>query len=166
MAAVSELNCAGMSAGQAQQQRAYARVGLLGNPSDGYNGQVISFTISNFHAEVTALGARADAAVLHRQGPVRPHYKSFCICLQLPLSSRSVHMKAVQLTIPGSPAGDLDALRGNSHQPAPHTRWTELQLPASHAAAACCVWLPWWSPSAAGEVVLAITSGRPRVCTT
>ena len=29
-----------------------ARVGLLGNPSDGYNGQTISFLVDKFAAEV------------------------------------------------------------------------------------------------------------------
>jgi glucuronokinase len=33
--------------------RAYARAGLVGNPSDGYNGKTISFIIRNFRAEVT-----------------------------------------------------------------------------------------------------------------
>ncbi len=32
--------------------KAYPRVGLIGNPSDGYYGKTISFTISNFRAEV------------------------------------------------------------------------------------------------------------------
>ena len=32
--------------------RAYARAGLIGNPSDGYFGKTISFTFSNFYAEV------------------------------------------------------------------------------------------------------------------
>lgn len=32
--------------------RAYARAGLVGNPSDGYFGKTISFTFSNFFAEV------------------------------------------------------------------------------------------------------------------
>ena len=32
--------------------RAYPRAGLIGNPSDGYFGKTISFTFSNFHAEV------------------------------------------------------------------------------------------------------------------
>ncbi|HEO72411.1 MAG TPA: GHMP kinase [Candidatus Hydrogenedentes bacterium] len=32
---------------------AYARVGLVGNPSDGYNGKTISFTIGNFAAKVS-----------------------------------------------------------------------------------------------------------------
>lgn len=31
--------------------RAYARVGFLGNPSDGFFGKTISFTLSNFRAE-------------------------------------------------------------------------------------------------------------------
>ena len=30
----------------------YARVGLLGNPSDGYHGKTISCTIRNFRAQV------------------------------------------------------------------------------------------------------------------
>lgn len=32
--------------------KAYPRVGLVGNPSDGYFGKTISFVFSNFHAEV------------------------------------------------------------------------------------------------------------------
>uniref|UniRef100_A0A8C7Z5W0 Nucleotidyl transferase domain-containing protein n=1 Tax=Oryzias sinensis TaxID=183150 RepID=A0A8C7Z5W0_9TELE len=35
--------------------RSYARVGLMGNPSDGFNGKTIAMTISNFWAEVTLL---------------------------------------------------------------------------------------------------------------
>jgi glucuronokinase len=34
------------------RKRAYARAGLLGNPSDGYNGKTISLTVRNFWAEV------------------------------------------------------------------------------------------------------------------
>lgn len=34
------------------RQRAYARAGLLGNPSDGYRGRTISFLFSNHFAEV------------------------------------------------------------------------------------------------------------------
>uniref|UniRef100_A0A3Q4GDD0 Uncharacterized LOC102783847 n=1 Tax=Neolamprologus brichardi TaxID=32507 RepID=A0A3Q4GDD0_NEOBR len=33
--------------------RSYARVGLMGNPSDGFNGKTIAMTIANFWAEVT-----------------------------------------------------------------------------------------------------------------
>lgn len=31
----------------------YFRIGLIGNPSDGFNGKTISLTIANFWAEVT-----------------------------------------------------------------------------------------------------------------
>ncbi len=33
------------------RSRAYSRAGLVGNPSDGYNGKTISFTFSEFYAE-------------------------------------------------------------------------------------------------------------------
>ncbi|XP_033969270.1 uncharacterized protein LOC117468988 [Trematomus bernacchii] len=33
--------------------RSFARVGLMGNPSDGFNGKTIAMSISNFWAEVT-----------------------------------------------------------------------------------------------------------------
>ncbi|XP_065898856.1 uncharacterized protein [Dysidea avara] len=33
--------------------RSYARIGLMGNPSDGFNGKTISLTISNFWADAT-----------------------------------------------------------------------------------------------------------------
>jgi len=35
------------------EQRAYARAGLLGNPSDGYNGKTISIIVRNFGAHVS-----------------------------------------------------------------------------------------------------------------
>lgn len=35
------------------RKRAYARAGLLGNPSDGYNGKTISFSVKDFYSEVT-----------------------------------------------------------------------------------------------------------------
>src|SRR5207244_1734107 len=34
------------------RKRAYARAGLVGNPSDGYHGKTISFSVRNLHAEV------------------------------------------------------------------------------------------------------------------
>jgi glucuronokinase len=34
------------------RKRAYARAGLFGNPSDGYNGKTVSFSVRNFWAEV------------------------------------------------------------------------------------------------------------------
>ena len=35
------------------KKRAYARAGLLGNPSDGYFGKTISVIVKNFSASVT-----------------------------------------------------------------------------------------------------------------
>lgn len=35
------------------RKRAYARAGFIGNPSDGYHGKTIAFTMDNFFAEVT-----------------------------------------------------------------------------------------------------------------
>jgi len=34
------------------RKRCFARAGLVGNPSDGYNGKTISIIVRNFHAEV------------------------------------------------------------------------------------------------------------------
>ena len=34
------------------RRRAYARAGLMGNPSDGYHGKTLSVIVRNFHAEV------------------------------------------------------------------------------------------------------------------
>ncbi|MDR3110673.1 MAG: hypothetical protein LBU65_13480 [Planctomycetaceae bacterium] len=35
------------------RHQAYARAGLIGNPSDGYNGKTISITVRNYRAQVT-----------------------------------------------------------------------------------------------------------------
>jgi len=35
------------------RKRAFARAGLIGNPSDGYHGKTLSLVVRNFHAEVT-----------------------------------------------------------------------------------------------------------------
>jgi hypothetical protein len=44
--------------------KGYARVGLLGNPSDGYGGKTFSVTIENFHAEAwLAPLARGNPAI-------------------------------------------------------------------------------------------------------
>lgn len=34
------------------RKRAYARAGVVGNPSDGYHGKTLSISVRNFHAEV------------------------------------------------------------------------------------------------------------------
>ena len=48
------------------RSRVHARIGLLGNTSDGFNGAVIAFSLANFHAEVR-LWSKACAAGLQRQ---------------------------------------------------------------------------------------------------
>ncbi len=35
------------------RHKAFARAGLIGNPSDGYHGKTIALSVRNFHAEVT-----------------------------------------------------------------------------------------------------------------
>ncbi|XP_067362434.1 glucuronokinase with putative uridyl pyrophosphorylase isoform X5 [Channa argus] len=45
--------------------RSYARVGLMGNPSDGFNGKTIAMTISNFWAEVTLVESPTLVLVPH-----------------------------------------------------------------------------------------------------
>ena len=52
----------------ASSHQAHARVGLLGNPSDGYGGKVLAFALANFRATVTV---RATAGV--RLQPDTPH---------------------------------------------------------------------------------------------
>ena len=37
----------------ATESVAYARAGLIGNPSDGYYGKTVSFIVRNFSAKVT-----------------------------------------------------------------------------------------------------------------
>uniref|UniRef100_A0A4W5JTW5 Glucuronokinase with putative uridyl pyrophosphorylase n=1 Tax=Hucho hucho TaxID=62062 RepID=A0A4W5JTW5_9TELE len=45
--------------------RSYARVGLMGNPSDGFNGKTIAMTISNFWAEVTLIESQTLVLLPH-----------------------------------------------------------------------------------------------------
>ncbi|XP_051717320.1 glucuronokinase with putative uridyl pyrophosphorylase [Ctenopharyngodon idella] len=45
--------------------RSYARVGLMGNPSDGFNGKTIAMTIANFWAEVTLMESQALVLLPH-----------------------------------------------------------------------------------------------------
>ncbi|MFQ6037241.1 MAG: mevalonate kinase [Candidatus Aminicenantales bacterium] len=53
---------------------AFARAGLLGNPSDGYYGKIIAVTIKDFRAEVT-LG-ESEALVIVPQEEDRPVFSS------------------------------------------------------------------------------------------
>ncbi|XP_063293094.1 uncharacterized protein LOC134578052 isoform X2 [Pelobates fuscus] len=45
--------------------RAYARIGIIGNPSDGYYGKTISMSIANFWAEVTISESKKLVLVPH-----------------------------------------------------------------------------------------------------
>lgn len=45
--------------------RSYARVGLMGNPSDGFNGKTIAMTIANFWAEVTLMESQTLVLLPH-----------------------------------------------------------------------------------------------------
>ncbi|XP_062328665.1 glucuronokinase with putative uridyl pyrophosphorylase isoform X2 [Osmerus eperlanus] len=45
--------------------RSYARVGLIGNPSDGFHGKTIAMSISNFWAEVTLVESQTLVLMPH-----------------------------------------------------------------------------------------------------
>ncbi|XP_071842804.1 uncharacterized protein [Apostichopus japonicus] len=45
--------------------KAYARIGLIGNPSDGFNGKTISLSIRNFWSEATIVESRDLVLVPH-----------------------------------------------------------------------------------------------------
>ncbi|XP_006807282.1 glucuronokinase with putative uridyl pyrophosphorylase [Neolamprologus brichardi] len=73
--------------------RSYARVGLMGNPSDGFNGKTIAMTIANFWAEVTLLETQTLVLVPHplndptEFGSLQDLFcisrKEGCVCSQL-----------------------------------------------------------------------------------
>lgn len=48
------------------QTQAYARVGLIGNPSDGYYGKTISFILRNFGAQITLYESPELEIKLHK----------------------------------------------------------------------------------------------------
>lgn len=50
-------------------KRAYARVGLVGNPSDAYGGKCVAFTISNFFAEASLRRTPSSKRVTFAPGP-------------------------------------------------------------------------------------------------
>eukprot|EP00878_Enallax_costatus_P037159 GHUV01041959.1.p1 GENE.GHUV01041959.1~~GHUV01041959.1.p1 ORF type:complete len:148 (+),score=24.89 GHUV01041959.1:895-1338(+) len=55
--------------------RVHARVGLLGNPSDGFYGKTISFSLKNFYAEVTLTPADTVQFLPHPEHDAH-HYAS------------------------------------------------------------------------------------------
>lgn len=56
--------------------RTFARIGFLGNPSDGYFGKTISCTVSNFYAEVTIIPSEKFMIVPH---PLFDHVEFFSL---------------------------------------------------------------------------------------
>ena len=56
------------------RKRAYARAGLLGNPSDGYNGKTISIIVRNFWAEVVMY--EWDSVEIVQSGDDRARFRS------------------------------------------------------------------------------------------
>lgn len=57
------------------KKRCHARVGLLGNPSDGYFGKTVSLSLANFYAEVT-LSPADDISVQPHPVHDLTHYRS------------------------------------------------------------------------------------------
>jgi glucuronokinase len=55
------------------KRRVYARAGLLGNPSDGYNGKTISVSVGNFWSEVVLYEWPTVEIVLARHDRARFH---------------------------------------------------------------------------------------------
>jgi len=54
---------------EAVVERAYARIGLIGNPSDGFNGKTISVSIQNYYATVCIRPAASVELVAHAVRP-------------------------------------------------------------------------------------------------
>ena len=55
------------------ESEAYARAGLIGNPSDGYFGKTISIVIREFSAKVTLSESDAIEFVPHEQDKAKYH---------------------------------------------------------------------------------------------
>uniref|UniRef100_UPI00398F56EA glucuronokinase with putative uridyl pyrophosphorylase isoform X2 n=1 Tax=Pristiophorus japonicus TaxID=55135 RepID=UPI00398F56EA len=53
------------SAAKSITRRSYARVGIMGNPSDGFHGKTIAMTISNFWADVTIYESKKVVLLPH-----------------------------------------------------------------------------------------------------
>ena len=49
------------------------RVGLMGNPSDGFNGKTIAMSISNFWAEITLVESETLVPHAHMHAHTRRH---------------------------------------------------------------------------------------------
>ena len=95
------------------RKRAFARAGLVGNPSDGYHGKTISLIVRNFHAEVVLYEWDDVEIVLAERGP-QP----------LPLGPRPGPRREAARLLRRHPAGQGDdqevrrVLRGAGHHAA------------------------------------------------
>ena len=58
-------------------ERVYARIGLLGNPSDSYNGKTISLSLANFFAEV----GPEERGTTHTA--LKDHFEFIVMCTEL-----------------------------------------------------------------------------------
>jgi glucuronokinase len=101
----------------ASEGRAFARLGLLGNPSDGYFGRALSCAIRNFHATVTleeAADARPDTIPLLEAAITT--FRTYCSEAGLSLPARHFIVRYVstiprQVGLAGSSAIVTAALR-------------------------------------------------------
>ena len=77
-------------------ERVYARIGLLGNPSDSYYGKTISLSLANFFAEVPHYGGQLVLLLLR--------YSEFSSALQHSVKKHQAE------SVPAMHAGDTEAL--------------------------------------------------------
>lgn len=56
-------------------ERCYGRIGLMGNPSDGFNGKTLSFLISNFYAEVKLIPNNISNTIQLLPNPISDRFE-------------------------------------------------------------------------------------------
>ena len=54
-----------LSSAETVVERSYARIGLMGNPSDGFNGRTVAMLLGNYHAEVVLRPSEKLSLVRH-----------------------------------------------------------------------------------------------------
>lgn len=81
--------------------RALPRVGLLGNPSDGYGGRCVAFAIqSEGYAEVVATPSEYFAVVPNPRHEMPQQYESLTTCAKY-IADHGIHYGASQLVLAG-----------------------------------------------------------------
>ena len=103
-------------------QRCYARVGLMGNPSDNFNGRCLSLTIANYWADVhllprslTALGTSSCTRRGGSGAPSAPSTSS-ASAFSFTLSSSAVHIVPSPIADPSAFSGGLADLAATAHR--------------------------------------------------